>query len=150
MFDSTNYNELAPAVISIIGTVGGVPDGTNVLWTKSFDNLAQGWFDIDTSVGAPSLASGGVYGIEIVSSDPAPSSSPDDAWNTKFSTNPYVGGSLFENRGSGWVPPTISGTSYPNTDAAFKTYITLVPEPATISILGLGMISLFGFQRSRQ
>lgn len=138
---ATNHDQLAPATISIIGTTAGVPDDNQVLWTHDYDVLAQGWFSVDTSTGAPSLTAGGVYGIKFTSTDVA-SGSPDDYWSVAYITypDPYASGQFFANRGSGWT--TIH---YPNADATFETY--MIPEPAMIALLSLGSLVLLPLRR---
>lgn len=119
LMDSVASNN-RPAVISILGTTGGLPDSSNVLWTGNLDTMADGWFDIDTSSGTPSLVNGTSYGIQFESTFSSPDS---NAWLT-YTTGGYSGGKLYEDRGVGWVSVSTSGTPYPNTDAGFKTYMT--------------------------
>lgn len=134
-----------PATISILGTSGGdhAPNESNVLWTKSFATLSQGWFDIDTSVLAPSLIQGAVYGIKIwTDDDDTPEDYHDDIWNLQTATvDPYASGKLWQNvGGAGWTPVV---HVYPFTDAGFKTYMTSVPEPGTMVMVFLASLAIF-------
>jgi hypothetical protein len=132
---SNLVSNLAPATVSIVGTVDGAPNDANVLWTGEYASLAQGWFDVDTSTSSPLLASGTVYGIKLTSSD-AVSGDPDNNWDGCFSTDVYSPGKFWEKRSGGaWQSLSISGTSYPDADAMFRTYISPVPEPSTIVLL---------------
>lgn len=124
-------DEQYPATISIVGTTNCVPNVGSPLWTGNFAKLAQGWFDVDTSSTAPFLTAGTVYGIKLVVTDNVVGD-PDDLWNTAITGNPYPEGGLFENRGNGWVQPTIGGESRPDADAAFKTYIEAVVGDANL------------------
>jgi len=143
--DNLLADEAAPATISILGTTLGLPNST-VLWTGSFSSLSPGWFDVNTSVGATYLTAGTVYGIRLTSSD-STSGNPDDLWSAMTSTgaviktDSYVNGQLFQNTGSGWSAVTV-GTSLPNADAAFKTYVTPVPEPSTMAMFLIGLSAI--------
>jgi hypothetical protein len=111
--------------------------------------MAPGWFDVDTSVLAPALTAGTVYGIEITSADSL-SSTPNDAWNYNYGgSDLYSGGQLWSYQSSAWTTQQKSGSSVTNPDAAFKTYITVVPEPATMGLLGFGLVTLV-FRRTRR
>jgi len=130
-------DELAPAVISIIETNDGTPDDTSVLWTQDYPNgLAQGWFDVDLSASPVPLVSGQVYGVLLKSTD-AEYGNPDDVWDTNYGGkgDAYANGQLWEKRTAGWQPMSASGTSYPNADAAFQTWMVAVPEPSTFALL---------------
>jgi hypothetical protein len=133
-------DQQAPATISILGTTGvqNIPDPTNILWTGTFANLATGWFEVNTTNTYPAITSGNVYGIRITSTDPLPTN-PNDSWSVQIAGNLYAAGSLFENKGSGWVAVTVGSNSYPNADAAFRTYVDAVPEPATVSLMILAL-----------
>jgi len=137
---SATVNQQAPATISIMGTTGAqnIPDPTNILWTGTFANLATGWFDVDTTNTYPAIVLGSVYGIRITSADNIVGGD-DDKWSAQSVGNLYTAGSLFENRGSGWVPLTINSSPFPDADAAFKTYVDAVPEPATVSLMVLAL-----------
>ena len=122
-FPPTTYDQLYPATIRIVGTVGSAPDDSNVLWTGSFSFLAQGWFPVDTSNSAPFLLAGSVYGIEVINDDLLTGAS-HDAWDMQRTGNPYQDGSAWEDRGGGWVSLSNgSGVLYPDADAAFRTYV---------------------------
>jgi hypothetical protein len=147
--DNQNYplDQNLPATIRILGTTDGIPNG-NILWSNGYDNLAKGWFSIDTSVDAPFLIFGDAYAIEIECADTVVGT-PDDLWDVQRTGNPYVNGQLFEKRTAGWVPLTISGTSYPNADATFKTYIVEEPMPMVMVFLAISLIFMGGiFSRS--
>jgi hypothetical protein len=132
-------DEQAPATVSILGTTGdNLPDDSNVLWTGTYNVLAPGWFDVDTSASAPFLVSGIHYGIKLTSSDSV-SGNPDDVWDMHGTTDVYSGGKLWEKRTGGWQTLALNSASFPNSDAAFRTYMA-VPEPATISLLCIGLL----------
>jgi hypothetical protein len=124
-----------PATISILATSDGVPVNT-VLWTSSeYTSLADGWFDVNITSGAPAIIAGTVYGIRLESTL---SSVNSDSWLTT-TTGTYSGGKMYEDRGSGWVSVSTSPTSYPNADGGFRTYVDAVPEPATVSLMILAL-----------
>ena len=77
---SDDRDEMSPATISIVGTTNGIPNVGSPLWTGNFDNLAQGWFDVNILSAAPFLTAGRVYGIKLVNADTA-IGNPDDLWN---------------------------------------------------------------------
>jgi hypothetical protein len=134
--ESYLYDQEFPATISILGTVGtnNVPNEGNVLWTTNFASLAKGWFRVNTSVRAPILKSGVTYGIRFECED-AEIGTPDDLWEVQRTDNVYPNGRLWEKRTGGWVIFTMTSVEYPDADAAFKTYITVVPNPGTVITL---------------
>ncbi len=113
-------DQQAPATISIVGTTEGVPNGV-VLWTSGDPSvlLTPGWLDVDTTTGAgsPFLTADKVYGIMVTSTDSV-LGDPDDTWQVKTATNPYVSGQFFTDRGLGWTT-----ANYPDSDATFRTYV---------------------------
>ena len=132
-----------PATISILATSGGVPIDT-VLWTGNYLSLADGWFDVNITSGAPAIIAGTVYGIQIESTI---SGLESDAWLTKTTGDFYTAGKMYYNPGSGWV----SVPGYPNADGGFKTYIDAVPEPATVSLMVLALaLTIFVTFRTRR
>ena len=144
--EAVSANQQAPATIRILETTASyIPNSSNILWEKSFDHLAQGWYDVDTSMGAPLITAGNVYGIEFSSTDSAVGN-PDNKWYAIGTSAPqhdidtYISGQLFENRGDGWNIWSSGGISYPNVDAAFKTSLVAVPEPSNIIFLGTLLI----------
>lgn len=141
--------ELYPATISIVELTSGIPDGTKILWSNSYETLGwseetDGWYDMDMSISAPFLTSGVSYGIKFCTDDDdLPADGHDDYWRLQRATNPYSDGNLWQNKndGSGWVTATINGTADINADAAFRTYIT-VPEPVSITMFLSGLTIL--------
>jgi hypothetical protein len=139
---NASYDALAPATISIIGTTGedNHPDDSTVLWTQYYpDGMATGWFDVDTSTGAPELTSGSVYGIKFESADVS-SALPNDAWNYNRNSDLYSGGQLWSNGSGVWTTQLLSGYPVTTPDAAFKTYVVAVPVPSAVVLGGLGLV----------
>ncbi|MEM6552740.1 MAG: PEP-CTERM sorting domain-containing protein [Planctomycetota bacterium] len=125
-------------VVDILGTTGGTPDLSNVLGSGSvvgttlpppsfddgqFTNIDLSAAGIDVTVGEvlafrvrPELA--GDF-FSLVDRDGLP---PD-----------YAGGSLYITRGIA-DPPNFAIDS----DAGFRTYVTVIPEPTSAALLGFG------------
>lgn len=144
LMDSAATNS-QPATISIVSTLSGVPTNT-VLWTGNYTSLADGWFDVNITSGAPAIVSGTAYGIRLQSTESGLNS---NVWLAKTTSDFYTGGKLYEDRGLGWVSVSTSGTPYPNADGGFRTYVDVVPEPTTASlmILALSLVVFVTFRR---
>ena len=80
---------------------------------------------------------------------PAPAIAPVLLADGTFTWNPA--GSLAGKKGSGQVvyqwAATATNASGFDTDPAFQ--VTLIPEPATVSLLGLALVGAFGYIRRR-
>lgn len=136
-----------PSTISIVETNLGLPTNT-ILWTGNYTSMADGWFDINITSGAPAIIAGTIYGIVLESTI---SGGDSNVWLTQTISDLYTGGKMYEDRGGGWVSvSTISPViSYPNADGGFRTYIDVVPEPSTLSFVVLAFVltSLRVFRR---
>ena len=141
IYTNNGSNNSIPVKISILGTTAGIPNAT-VLWSGNFTGLQNDWVDLATS--GPMITAGNVYAISMESSVASP---PLNTWVTKRDENLYLGGSLFEKRDLGWVTVTSSSIPYESADAAFKTYVTVIPELSTSLLIIFSLMSTLFLKR---
>ena len=128
-----------PATISIVETVGDVPNG-NVLGSFYMSSgFVVGWNLIDFLDQSVMLNAGSKYGVVLQSDEVLGiGAAPTDTFRVQWSGDPYSRGALW--KGSlvsigpdvwSWELPDSPGDGY--ADGAFRTY--MVPEPATLGLL---------------
>lgn len=133
-----------PTTVSIMNTVNGLPDA--VLGSVSYPNgFRFGWQSIDLVSEDIFLFLGNTYAI-VFSSD-----SDSGLQANGFEVNwlnaehtvsypDYLGGELLEDRGSGWSPVIHNSLGG---DMAFRTYVTPIPEPGTLTLLSTAGVFLY-------
>jgi len=140
----------SPITLNLLAVSGGSPTnsilGTSVVsdpssspaWTTfSFgSNIAVYSGEVLAFQPSTSVSGGQVLGIDI-------------AYNA---ANPYAGGELFINRGTGWSPfiSELTGQGpIGGVDAAFETQVAVTPLPSTWTMMLIGLAG-FGFVAYRR
>lgn len=96
------------------------------------------WVTFDLSASPLSVTSGEVFSL-LLSSDQSYASQAYYEWVVTPAT-----GVDFYTRGAGWQRNNATDpwfNSPPSTDYGFRTYVTAVPEPAALALLGLGALA---------
>jgi len=130
------YPTAIPVTVSIVETISSVPSG-NLLGSVTMPDIGfGGWKSFDFLSENINLTAGTLYAIQVITDRPF--SSPGISWYySNNNSNPYSNGCL-------WLYQTYwrnMDLIHNASDATFKTFM-LVPEPATIAMLGIGALSL--------
>lgn len=155
MFSSMGSGPYYPATVQIQTASGGLPTGT-VLGSLNFPTgFNYGLNAIDLSSFDISVTAGSQYAI-VLSNDEVPVFFPSDGievkwWAPGWDTDPYAGGALVENNGSGWQ--VLHGI-FGDADAYFATWvetaaIPVVPAPGVLLLVAVGSALVTGLRRRR-
>lgn len=129
-----------PTTVAIVNLVGSVPSGS-VLGEVYVEDFVYGFNNVNFLSDSIFLTAGTGYGIVISNEDPDPWDEGSVVWGIADS-DVYSGGSLWNwHSDVGWNQDySLPVLDFSIMDAAFRTY--MVPEPATIILLGFGAVVL--------
>jgi hypothetical protein len=116
--------------------------------TETLDGNASGWFDL---FWAPvPVVTGTPYWLTLFSGNAEPGITVDCVQPGSV----YPNGDVFGNFSTVETAPWVGSSSYldfgDNADLTFRTFTTVTPEPATVTLLATGLIALVGVGMRRK
>lgn len=129
----------------IVGVNAGVPDGA-ALASVPVAAPTGGWNTIDFAGQGLHLNAGTQYGLVLTNDDPDAFADPDDWWMVRWDVDVYPAGAFWQwTPTGGWTSEFEFGTA----DATFRTWMTVIPEPATAGLFALGALAAAWRRRRR-